>query len=114
MSAVIGSFSFDAMRGRANPDVATIDPDGRLIQRGITVPTIGTITTETLCDNLATVASTAALYRASIGDIVSANINGSSIARVLVLDCVTSVYGARPKMSLMAEWKLAAGVEWEP
>ncbi len=79
--ANIGPFSFDAMRGRLNPDAVSVNESARIVQRGTEEPSAGIIETEILCDDLATAVSTAAFYRANIGDIVAANINGDSIAR---------------------------------
>ncbi len=114
MTAQIGSFSFDAMRGRLNPDEPPTEVNGRVLQMGIGVPTAGEIETDILLADLATAVTESASYRAAIGSVVSANINGSSITSVLISDCRTSVSVSRPSCVLTAKWKLVAYADWEP
>jgi len=114
MAAVIGAFTFDAMRGRLAPAAVTYSNGGGSVQVGQLVPISGTVTTEKKCATMATVVSTSASYRNLIGSLVAADINGTSISNVLVIDCRTSVKGTTPSKCLVAEWRLAASVNWTP
>ncbi len=110
----LGAFTFDAMRGRLSPDASPVNADGRLTQKGASVPVIGEIETDTLCADKVSAITASNAYRLQIGNIVTANINGDSIAQVLVADCLTSISGAKPSLSLKAKWKLVAYKDWQP
>ncbi len=114
MAQTIGSFTFGVMRGRLNPDASPISASGRVLQKGLGVPTAGIITTETATATKITAVALSASYRGIIGNLVAVDINGDAIGSVLVSDCKTSIVGALPNISLVAEWKLVASTAWEP
>ncbi len=114
MAQTIGSFTFGVMRGRLNPDASPISASGRVLQKGLPVPMSGVVTTEVAIATKALAVAKSAAYRAIIGSIVACDINGDSITQVLVSDCKTSIVGALPSISIVAEWKLVAYVDWEP
>jgi hypothetical protein len=114
MAAVIGSFTFDAMRGRLAPAAYSLDAGGSDLQTGSLVPIAGTVTTEKKCATVAAAVTASANYRAAIGTLVACDINGTSIPAVLIIDCRTKLKGTIPNRCLVAEWRLAANVTWNP
>jgi hypothetical protein len=114
MAAVIGAFTFDAMRDHLSPAAYTYSASGGNVQTGQLTPIAGTVLTEKKVATNATAVSTSESYRNIIGALVDVDINGTTIQNCLVIDCRTSLKGTTPNKCLVAEWRLAAPASWSP
>ncbi len=114
MGASIGSFNFDAMRGRLSPAAADSALTNGQNQRGDNSPISGDISTEKTLTDMGDVVDTSLDYRDIIGDTVTADINGTSISGCVVIDCRTSVKPHAGGKCLRAVWTLAAPATWSP
>jgi hypothetical protein len=114
MTASIGSFSFDAMRGRIAPAAAVALLTNGQNQRGNDAPLSGTVTTDKSVASITLAVALSASYRAIIGTKVTAIINDTSIANVVVIDCHTSYRSHAQGRCVTAEWTLAAPSTWNP
>ncbi len=114
MAASIGSFSFDAMRGRLSPAPHLSDSKMGLAHKGKLAPETGVITTEKVVTAVTDAVALSASYRAIIGTAKTCVINGTSITGVVIIDCHTSYMSKASGRILKAEWKLAAPASWSP
>ncbi len=118
MTASIGSFTFDAMRGRLAPAASMAALVTGQNQRGEDMPISGTVITEKkITTTIADAVALSASYRAIIGEKKNCVINDTSITDVVIIDCRTSFRSCKSGLTtqiLMAEWTLTAPKAWNP